>query len=158
MKRFFTALLAAILATARNWRLMTVLILLHTLLVTAGGATHTVSRSLLDAIEQVESSRNVKAVGDGGKAVGCMQIHTAVVDDVNRIYGKSYKYSDRTDRTKSREIAKLYLAHWGKHYTKKTGLKPTDQVLARIWNGGPSGWSNRNTVNYWQRVKKEISK
>lgn len=47
MKRFFTALLAAILATARNWRLMTVLILLHTLLVTAGGATHTVSRSLM---------------------------------------------------------------------------------------------------------------
>ena len=32
---------------------------------------------------------------------------------------------------------------------KETGKKPTDEVLARIWNGGPRGWKKKSTRKYW---------
>lgn len=42
---------------------------------------------LLNALVWVESSRNEKAIGDNGKAVGLLQLHKIYVDDVNRILG-----------------------------------------------------------------------
>ena len=152
MLKFLKDILIAILATARNWRLM----LLFILLLQVAGGLHAASSSLLDAIETVESSGNIKAIGDGGKAVGCLQIHKAVIDDVNRIYGKTYQLKDRYSRSKSREIASLYLSYWGNHYEKKTGKKATNDVLARIWNGGCYGWKKQATIKYWNKVKKAM--
>lgn len=114
------------------------------------------SPSLLDAIERVESGCNPKAIGDNGDAVGSFQLHTEVIDDVNRICKKSFKYTDRKDRKKSREIASLYIDYWAKHYTKKTGKDATDEVRAKIFNGGPNGYKNKNTEKYWNEVRKEL--
>jgi hypothetical protein len=47
----------------------------------------------------------------------------------------------------------LYLAHYGEYYRKQTGREPTDEIYARIWNGGPSGWAKDATQGYWERVQ-----
>ena len=45
------------------------------------------SDKLITSLVQVESRGNSNAIGDNGKAIGCLQIHKGVVEDVNRIYG-----------------------------------------------------------------------
>jgi len=111
---------------------------------------------LISALIQVESKGNDLAVGDKGKAVGCLQIWNIVIKDVNRVYHTSYKAADRWDRDKSIQICRKYLAYWGKHYEKVTGKKCTLEVLARIWNGGPKGYTKDSTIKYWNKVKKEL--
>jgi len=111
---------------------------------------------IISALIQVESKGNDLAIGDSGKAVGCLQIWNVVIQDVNRVYHTTYKATDRTDRKKSIEICRKYLAYWGKHYEKVTGKTCTLEVLSRIWNGGPNGWKKDSTIKYWNKVKKEL--
>lgn len=107
---------------------------------------------LIAALIVVESNGNNNAIGDGGLAVGCLQIHQCVIDDVNRVYGTAYKPDDRLDRVKSIKIAELYLIYWGQIYRQRTGKQPDYEVYARIWNGGPFGWTKPATWHYWRRV------
>lgn len=111
---------------------------------------------LIKALIMVESSGNVNAIGDGGAAVGCLQIHKCVIDDVNRIYHEDFRYEDRLDRDKSIRICELYLSHWGTHYSKTTGKDVTLEVLARIWSGGPRGYEKNGTIGYWKKVQKAM--
>lgn len=104
------------------------------------------SERLIDALVHVESKGEVHVIGDDGRAVGCLQIHKGVVDDVNRAYGLAYTYDDRKCPMKSREICRRYLIlHGGRHATNET--------YARIWNGGPRGHRKASTRGYWRRVK-----
>ena len=114
-----------------------------------------VSTALLLALHGGESDfKHRPKPGDGGKALGALQIHDIAIRDVNRVYGSSYSHADALDRDKAYTICKLYLTHWGKYYTRKTGKPPTPEVYARIWNGGPTGWKKPSTVKYWRkRVK-----
>ena len=125
-------------------------------IVLAFGAFAEPSDKLINALVKVESNGNSAAVGDGGKAVGVLQIHQGVVDDVNRICKTTYTYADRKDAKKSREMCRKFLTHWGRHYQKKTKNVATDEVLSRIWNGGPRGWKNPATNKYWNKVKKAL--
>lgn len=101
---------------------------------------------LLPAIEQVESSGNQNAVGDKGKAVGILQIHTVMVDDVNRIAGeRRWTYADRLDADKSRAMFRTYSDHYSRN--------ASDEVVSRRWNGGPRGDRKPATVGYWNRVR-----
>ena len=115
---------------------------------------------LVMALCQVESGYNHKAIGDNGAAHGILQIHKIVVDDVNRIYYSdgidAYTYEDRMSPTKSMEMCNLYLKHWGHSYFKKTGELPTQETLARIWNGGPNGWRKDATLKYWAKVQQAL--
>jgi hypothetical protein len=107
--------------------------------------------SLISALMIVESSNNDMAIGDQGRAIGCLQIHKAVVLDVNRITGSHYRHQDMTNRVQARAVCEAYLKHWGKGCT-------TEQ-LARKWNGGgPSGDKKKATEAYWLRVKKHLPK
>ena len=115
-----------------------------------------VAKILLLALIIVESSGNDKAIN--GDAVGCLQITSAVVKDVNRIAGTKFTLQDRFDRQKSIKMAKIYLKYYGEVYTKKTGKEPDYQIYARIWNGGPNGWQKSSTKDFWQKVQKEIEK
>lgn len=115
--------------------------------------------SLLPFLAQVESANDPNAIGDNGRAVGILQIHKCVVDDVNRILGADvFKYSDRKNQGLSWRIAGIYLGHYGRHYERLTGKSATHEVLARIWNGGPDGWKKPSTLKYWKRVQKELKK
>lgn len=101
------------------------------------------------ALIVVESNGNNNAVGDNGNAVGCLQIHKVFVDDVNRILGrKEFTYQDRKSKDKSIKMALVYLKYYGDVYQKKTGKKPTVDVLVRIFNGGPEGYKKQATKEY----------
>ena len=105
--------------------------------------------SLISALMIVESSNNDMAIGDQGRAIGCLQIHKAVVLDVNRITGSHYRWESMTNRVQARAVCEAYLKHYGKGCT-------TEQ-LARKWNGGgPAGDRKSATEAYWAKVKKHL--
>ena len=128
---------------------MLLTILLITAPCVAGQELKDPIKPLIDALCKVESNNNPKAVGDGGKAVGILQIWPIMVKDVNRILHKEvYVLGDRTDPVKSRKICRVYLNHYGKG--------KSFEYLARIWNGGPKGYKKECTVKYWKKVQKEL--
>jgi len=104
--------------------------------------------SLISALMIVESSNNDMAIGDQGRAIGCLQIHKAVVLDVNRITGSHYRHQDMTNRVAARAVCEAYLKHYGRG--------ATIEQLARRWNGGPAGDRKSATEAYWAKVKKAI--
>lgn len=106
---------------------------------------------LLRAIEQVESRGSAVALGDGGEAVGILQIHRVLVDDCNRILGEDrFAYDDRWDVSKSREMFRVYTEHYSPG--------ASDEVIARRWNGGPRGEQKAATEPYWERVRNELDR
>lgn len=111
---------------------------------------------LYEAIARVESRGIDCAVGDDGKAAGRYQLHKIYVDDVNRIAKTNYTYNDRFDAEKSLTMVKIYLSHYGKRYTRLTGKPATDEVKARIHNGGPNGFRKPATLQYWNKVKEAM--
>ena len=104
--------------------------------------------NLISALIIVESAGKDTAVGDGGLALGPLQIHRAVVADVNRFTGSHYKWENMTDRKQARAVCQAYLEHYGRGAN-------TEQ-LARRWNGGPTGDKKAVTLAYWRRVQKAI--
>lgn len=104
--------------------------------------------NLISALIIVESSGNDLAIGDGGKAIGPLQIHRGVVLDVNRITGSNYRHQDMTNRAQARAVCEAYLKAYGKGAS-------TEQ-LARRWNGGPRGDTKTATEAYWAKVKKHL--
>jgi hypothetical protein len=106
--------------------------------------------NLISALIIVESSGRDNAVGDGGRALGPLQIHRAVVVDVNRFTGSSYRWESMTNRAQARAVCEAYLRHYGKGCT-------TEQ-LARRWNGGPQGDRKSATLPYWRKVEAALRK
>jgi len=105
--------------------------------------------NLITALIAVESSGNDLAIGDQGRAVGPLQIHRAVVQDVNRITGGHYRWEAMTNRVQARAVCEAYLTHYGK------GKSTEDQ--ARIWNAGPQGHKKKQaTQAYWNKVRKHL--
>jgi hypothetical protein len=68
--------------------------------------------------------------------------------EVNRLLGcKKYTLADRWNREKSIEMFNVIRDH-----TKN----PTDEILARNWNGGWNGYRKPSTLKYWQKVKSQL--
>jgi hypothetical protein len=125
---------------------------------------------VLDAIRIVENrAGDPEAVGDKHlkhKAYGLYQIRQPYLDDVNEIagpdkmletWGKSkLTTEDVKDEVVARWAARLYLEHYGRAYTKKTGKQPSKEVYARMHNGGPNGWKRTATNDYFAKVMKEL--
>lgn len=111
---------------------------------------------LIDALIHVESRGNAHAIGDGGKAVGCLQIHPIMVREVNKIIRKQklgvkkYKLKDRFDCEKSIEMFEI----WRDYHHENSTL----EKVARNWNGGPRGHQKTSTLKYWDKVKKKLTK
>lgn len=104
--------------------------------------------SLISALMIVESGNNDQAIGDQGRAIGCLQIHKSVVADVNKFTGSHYQWQQMTNRAQARAVCEAYLTHYGKGCS-------TEQ-LARRWNGGPAGDRKSATEAYWAKVKKHL--
>ena len=105
---------------------------------------------IIPALVQVESNGNVRAVGDGGRSLGHLQICKEVVADVNRVTGSTYRHTDAFNPAKANAICKAYLAHYAS--PGRLGREPTFSDLARIWNGGPEGHRKLSTIRYWNKV------
>ncbi len=113
-----------------------------------GGRAADISPSVsnvLNAIEQVETGgRDV--TGDGGAAIGPLQVHRACWID-SKVDGQ---YSDCHDAAYARRVA---IGYWTRYCPK--ALETGDaETLARTWNGGgPSGARKKATIPYWNKVK-----
>jgi len=111
-----------------------------------------ITEMLIATLIMVESGGNDFAVGDQGRAIGCLQIHKCVIDDVNRIYGLTYQWPESAySRETAICICRLYLRHYAP-------AGATDEMLARIFNGGPKGYKKRATLKYWRKVKLALNK
>ena len=101
---------------------------------------------LVLAIIQVESGGDTLAHNIKEDAVGVLQIRPIMVAEVNRLIGKdSFTLSDRWSVHKSISMFNVIRSH-----TKN----PTNEKLARNWNGGWKGYKKKSTLKYWNRVKK----
>lgn len=112
--------------------------------------------TLILVLIAVESGGNSGAVGDNGRAIGVLQIHRVVVEDVNRVYKMAYTHQEMADPRKAKHVAELYLRYWGGQYAKQVGRPASLEVLARIWNGGPDGWKKKSTMGYWKKVRQQL--
>jgi hypothetical protein len=116
------------------------------------------SQRLWNAIVDVESDGNPRAFNPHSGATGIAQIRKVCLTDCNRIArregdGREFAPSDRLRPGTSREMWRIYLEHYGRQYQRKTGRTPTDEVYARIWNGGPTGWRKASTLIYLARIR-----
>jgi hypothetical protein len=107
--------------------------------------------AIIAILVSIESSGNDLAIGDGGAARGPLQIHKSVVEDVNRISGKSFQWRRMTNRAEATQVATIYLSHYATE--ARLGHKPTSEDVARIWNGGPNGYKRTATDGYARKFK-----
>ena len=110
---------------------------------------------VLDAIERVETGGHrdpANAVGDGGKALGPMQIHRVYWQDAVQfdpsLVANGETYQSVRDRTYARRVVMAYWSRYAKSWDSET--------LARIHNGGPKGHVKRATLGYWAKVKAKL--
>lgn len=115
------------------------------------GEEHKIEK-LLDAIRKVESQNGIYIYGRNGE-IGPYQIKKIVIDDVNRIFGKNvYEYDDALNEESARNICRFYIEYW----SKKRGCYGNNEMMARIWNGGPNGHIKKSTLQYWSKIKEVL--
>jgi len=93
---------------------------------------------------QVESGGNPNIVSrDGYGSVGILQLLPGTAIDLG------YNPNDRLDVNKNIEM-------YGKYMNK---YKPAnEEQAARMWNGGPKGYTKPATAQYWQKVQSVMAK
>ena len=102
--------------------------------------------SFFRALHLVETSgRTGPILGDGGAALGPLQIHRGYHQD-SRVAGD---YSRCADLNYSRRVATAYL----KRYAPEAWAAGDVETLARVHNGGPRGHLKSATKSYGVRVK-----
>ena len=106
--------------------------------------------TLLNAVMAVESNFDSMAYNEKENAAGVLQIRPIMVREVNRLLGQDkYTLKDRWSKAKSIEMFNVIRSH-----TKN----PTDEMIARNWNGGWNGHKKQSTLKYWNKVKKYTQK
>lgn len=107
-----------------------------------------VADNLVNAIIYVESRGDVNAHNVSEDAVGVLQIRPIMVKEVNRVLGfDKYTLQDRWDKQKSIEMFNVI---------RQTTPNPTNEKIARNWNGGPNGYKKKSTLKYWQKVQQQL--
>lgn len=116
--------------------------------ISVSNAPALVADNLIHAIIHVESRGNTYAHNVGEDAVGVLQIRPIMVKEVNRVLGfDKYTLKDRWDKQKSIEMFNVI---------RYNTPNPTNEKIARNWNGGPNGYRKNSTLKYWQKVKKQL--
>ncbi len=115
----------------------------------ATSTTKTSSNSDLDwdrifyAIHQVETSGRLgPIVGDGGAALGPLQIHKGYHLDS----GVNGPYSNCSSLDYSKRVVRGYMDRYA--VKRRLGRVPTPVDIARIHNGGPNGYKKKATLGY----------
>ena len=104
--------------------------------------------NLIDAIIYVESRGDSMAYNKREDAVGVLQIRPIMLREVNRLLGyDKYTLQDRWSKAKSIEMFEVIREHT---------TNPTDEKLARNWNGGWNGYKKQSTLKYWNKVKEQL--
>lgn len=101
------------------------------------------------ALHQVETGGRLGAVkGDGGRALGPLQIHRGYWQDS----GVAGRYEDCAGLEYSRAVVTAYMRRYARQAVASGDL----ETLARCHNGGPSGHRKTATLGYWQKVKANL--
>jgi len=108
--------------------------------------------TLILALITIESGGNDFAIGDDGKAYGCLQMHAAYVQDAAEHAGKDWIHEDAFQRDVAIQIFEAYMDRYATK--ERLGREPTIEDVARIHNGGPNGYKKPSTDKYWKKVKK----
>lgn len=117
------------------------------LLALAAAAHAAPPESFWRALHLVETGgRRGAILGDGGKALGPLQIHRGYHADA-RIGGD---YSRCADLDYSKRVVSAYL----KRYAPDAWAKGDVETLARIHNGGPTGHRKTATLGYADKVRR----
>jgi hypothetical protein len=123
----------------------------HALLILALAATTHAAppESFWRALHQVETSgRHGPIVGDGGKALGPLQIHRGFHAD-SRVAGP---YERVADLAYARRVATAYFKRWA----PEAFAKGDTETLARVFNGGPRGHLKAATKGYAAKVRAQM--
>ena len=99
--------------------------------------------------------------GDGGKAYGLYQIHQIMVNDYERISGKTINLEAVFIPEVAEEVCRTVLSHYARHI-ESLGHTVTHKHLLFIWNGGGGAWrrvhnpindpKQRNLLRYYERA------
>ena len=106
----------------------------------------------IEAIIEVESEGNAKAVDKSGKSCGILQITPVLVKECNRILKlrkstRRYTMSDRFSAGKSKEMFLLYQSFYNPHNSVEQAI--------RSWNGGMR-YTKRGTQRYFEKVMSKM--
>ena len=108
---------------------------------------------LWEAICLVESGNIATAYNPAEQAAGIAQIRPIVIECINDYLGyEKFTLDDRYCPKKSREIFLEYTWMW----IVRKGWHTSDEVRARIWNGGPDGPRKHATLAYWERAQEQM--
>lgn len=107
---------------------------------------------VIDAIIEVESEGNAKAVDKSGKSCGILQITPILVEECNRILSlkkssKRYTMNDRFSVKKSKEMFLLFQSF----YNPKNSV----ELAIRSWNGGIN-YTLKGTQKYFEKVMSKM--
>lgn len=110
---------------------------------------------LINALIIVESRGRDTAHNKKEDARGCLQIRAGVVADYC-LYNPRITHDEVFRREVAIRVCRWYLEFYGRRYWQKWGhdeRRTKQEILARIWNGGPSGMSKLATIGYWNTVR-----
>ncbi len=110
--------------------------------------------ALIVCLISAESGGDDNAYNAKEKAVGCLQVRAAVVQDVNKHFGTTYTLKDMYNRDMAISVCGMYIAMYAT--PERLDREPTAEDCARIWNGGPNGWLKDETIPYWNKVYKKF--
>jgi len=115
-----------------------------------------IDQTFLDAIAAVETNGNDAAVNHREDAHGRYQIRAGYLADGNAALGTRYTLAEMHDPDKAARIVCAYLTRYGSAWERRTGLTATDEVLARLHNGGPRGPDKAATRGYAAKVLAKV--
>ena len=109
---------------------------------------------ILRALHQVESGGRIEAPdGDGGLAIGPLQIHRAYWADAQKQDPQlGGAYEDCRNLTYAERVVRAYMQ---RHAASAWALGEAE-TIARIHNGGPQGKDRAATLGYWQSVRRHL--
>ena len=105
----------------------------------------TEKEKILRAFIAVESSGDRFAYNKIEKAAGILQIRPIRLDEINRLFGTSYKLEDRFDSIKSVEMFLKFQLH----YDPDLNL----EEVSKNWQGNPNWKSTKYTAKYYAKIK-----
>lgn len=130
----------------------------------SGNAEWLTKRDLLKAIATVESGspfRDNDILGDGGAALGPLQIHTKYHRDAKDVDGKLNFYDSVSEWDYSVRTFNAYMKRYANStvynsYVSDLMTLHDCEHVARIHNGGPYGHKSAKTKRYWSKVRQYL--
>ena len=105
------------------------------------------------AVHTVETGGRVGPIlGDGGRALGPLQIHRGCFKDS----GVAGRYEDVADLAVATAVLRAYLTRYAPKALAAGESAGRWQECARIYNGGPKGASKTATLAYWRKVEGKL--